>query len=137
MEISGARFGDHIDDIAGTEAELGGKAVGLEPELLRLINSRRVHDRTPLAIGVPMAVQKPLCIAESASREVQEGQVLVGIGRIRAGATGPLNESLVGDGRVEENQAGDIPFIQRKIEDFLLVHIGRDIGILSVQLRRL
>ena len=137
VEIPGPGLRDHVDHIAGTEAKLRREAVGLQPEFLRLIDSRRVHDCSPLPVGIPMAVQQPFGISKSATREVEEGKILIGVGRIRARSSGPLSEGLVCDGSIQEYEARDIPLIERKIKDLPGVYEGGDICIFRIQLRRL
>lgn len=56
--LHGATLRNHIHDVAGTQATLCGKGVGLDLEFLHAINRGHVNHSTPAQCGIPRPIQQ-------------------------------------------------------------------------------
>src|SRR5689334_18838096 len=64
MQLARPPLRDGVDYIAHASAILSSEDILLNPELLRLVNRRGIHDGIPGAVPVPMAVEQEACIAK-------------------------------------------------------------------------
>ena len=134
MKLVGSGLGNDVDDISAGPAVLGGEGVGLDLELLNVLDGGHVDDSPPVLRGVPGSVEEVGGGSEVSATEVEEGDVLV---RLSGDAVGVNHLGLLGvvDGGVEGGEAEDVAEVEREFDDLLLGDVSGDVGVVGVDER--